>query len=421
MNAINKGIVSNKISGLSEEWIKTRLGDSSNFEIIMGQSPPSSLYNTKREGLPFLQGKMEFGGVFPSPSVYCSKPVKIADKNDILISVRAPVGDVNISRSRLCIGRGLASIRCDPQKISYVFLFYFLKHKKTVFENISSGSTFKAIRRNELDNFEILLPSPNEQKKIAEVLSTVDQAIEKVGEAIEKTQRLKKGLMAELLTKGLCHCQAKSTEIGLMPANWKILRLSDILCNPPQNGLYKSKEYFNGGYKLVRMTELFKKDILDVKEMLLVNVNTSELKKFSLKSGDLLFARRSLKIEGAGKCVLVPAVKENILFESSIIRVTLNQSLAYPLFFLYYFISLGRKQISGMTRTVSVSGITGKDLQNIKIPVPPLLEQKKIAEIFSSLDERLESLSTRKKRLEKTKKGLMEDLLTGRKRINLEA
>jgi type I restriction enzyme S subunit len=91
--------------------------------------------------------------------------------------------------------------------------------------------------------------------------------------------------------------------------------------------------------------------------------------------------------------------------------------LAYPLFFLYYLNSVGRKQISRMTRTVAVSGITGRDLQKIFIPLPSLHEQQKIAEILTTVDERLELLRKRKERLERTKKGLMEDLLTGKKRV----
>lgn len=194
----------------------------------MGQSPPSSTYNKTQKGLPFLQGSTKFGEVHPLPTIYCSEPIKIAEKTDILISVRAPVGEVNISASKVCIGRGLAAIRCNPDKLSYLFLFYCLKHRTKKLENVSAGSTFKAIRKNDIDKLQLPLPPLREQQKTAEMLSTVDQAIEKVGEAIEKTQRLKKGLLHELLNKGLGHKVFKETEIGWIPEGWKIRRVADM-------------------------------------------------------------------------------------------------------------------------------------------------------------------------------------------------
>jgi type I restriction enzyme S subunit len=416
MNAINKGIVSNKISGLSEEWIKTRLGDSSNFEIIMGQSPPSSLYNTKREGLPFLQGKMDFGGVFPSPSVYCSKPVKIADKNDILISVRAPVGDVNISPSRVCIGRGLASIRCDAQKISYVFLFYFLKHKKTVFENISSGSTFKAIRRNELDNFEILLPSPDEQRKIADILSTVDQAIEKVGEAIKKTQRLKKGLMQELLTEGIGHKEFKIAKIGKMPQEWTVVVIADIA--KVRYGMGQPPELDKNGIPMVRATNIKSGRIFREG---LIHINPKDIppgKNASLREGEIIVVRSGAYTGDIG---LVTKEWEGAVAGYDL--VLSPQGSVNSEYLVYYLLSsaVQRRYFSGLKVRSAQPHLNSSQVGKTPIALPPLSEQEKIAEILGSSEKRIELLRIRKERLEKIKKGLMEDLLTGGKRVSLEA
>ena len=119
-----------KIGSIPEEWEFVRLGDGEICQIVMGQSPPSSTYNKIQEGLPFLQGNMEFGEIYPSPSIYCSEPIKIAEKNDVLISVRAPVGEVNISPSKVCIGRGLSAIRCNPNRNKlFVFVLLFKIHR----------------------------------------------------------------------------------------------------------------------------------------------------------------------------------------------------------------------------------------------------------------------------------------------------
>lgn len=186
------------IGSIPKEWEVVRLGDIA--ELIMGQSPPSSTYNNKGEGLPFLQGRMEFGEIYPSPTIYCSNPVKIAEPNDILLSVRAPVGDVNITPFRCCIGRGLSAIRAKRDKFDHLFLFYYLKLNGKKFEALSAGSTFKAIRRQEIENLLIPLPPLPEQRKIAEILSTVDKKLELERRRKEKLERIKRGLMNDLLT-----------------------------------------------------------------------------------------------------------------------------------------------------------------------------------------------------------------------------
>jgi len=182
-----------------KDWKSVRLGDV--CEVIMGQSPPGFTYNNEAKGLPFFQGKIDFGNIYPSISTWCTKPIKIAQPNDILLSVRAPVGPTNICNIRCCIGRGLAAIRTTG-KINYWFLFYYLRFIERTLGIISQGSTFSAISKSQIGNLKIPLPPLPEQKKIAEILSTVDRAIEKVDEAIAKTERLKKGLMQELLTSG---------------------------------------------------------------------------------------------------------------------------------------------------------------------------------------------------------------------------
>ncbi len=94
------------VEEIPKEWEMVRLGNENIADLIMGQSPPSSTYNDKGIGLPFLQGNAEFGETYPTPILSCSQPIKIVEKNDILLSVRAPVGDVNITPSKSCIGRG---------------------------------------------------------------------------------------------------------------------------------------------------------------------------------------------------------------------------------------------------------------------------------------------------------------------------
>jgi type I restriction enzyme S subunit len=358
---------------------------------------------------------MEFGEIYPSPSIYCSEPAKIAEKNDVLISVRAPVGDVNISLSKVCIGRGLASIRCNSEKTSHLFLFYYLKYIGKTFESISAGSTFKAIRKNELDQLEIRLPPAPEQKKIAEILSTVDQAIEKVGEAIEKTQKLKKGLMQELLTKGIGQKEFKDTEIGKIPKDWKVARISDIADVKGGKRLPKGQKLVNSktSYPYIRVLD-FKDMGVDVSNIQFLLPETHKsIRQYIISSNDVY-----ISIAGTvGIVGLIPLELDNANLTENAAKLCNLRDITKE--FLAYVLSssIGQSQISVYLGKAQQPKLALFRIQKIKLPLPSLTEQQKIAEILSTVDERLELLRNRKERLKRTKKGLMNDLLTGRKRV----
>ena len=132
--------------------------------IIMGQSPPSKTYNTKGEGLPFYQGKKEFGEVSPITKYWCSKPSKIAEKDDVLLSVRAPVGPINIASEKCCIGRGLAALR--PKKMmDKEYFYHYMKFISIKLMSAGRGSTFNAIKRSDVDKIKVSYPKRIEDQK----------------------------------------------------------------------------------------------------------------------------------------------------------------------------------------------------------------------------------------------------------------
>ncbi|OQX53976.1 MAG: hypothetical protein B5M54_06120 [Candidatus Aminicenantes bacterium 4484_214] len=126
-----------ELGPLPDEWRVVQLGEV--VTLTMGQSPPSTTYNVNWQGLPFLQGKAEFGDIYPRPVKWCSKPIRIAKSDSVLISVRAPVGDVNIAQQDYCIGRGLASLS-GKQDLDNMFMFYFLLNSKSRLEEEGTGS-----------------------------------------------------------------------------------------------------------------------------------------------------------------------------------------------------------------------------------------------------------------------------------------
>ena len=146
-------------------------------KINMGQSPDSSTYNDIGDGIPFYQGNADFGDIHPITAHWCTSPTKIANDGDILISVRAPIGALNIATEQCCIGRGLAAIIVDSEIVSKNYIWYMLKSKVTTLQAMGTGSTFKAINKNVLNDMRFLLPEIEEQDEIALNLSKIDTVI----------------------------------------------------------------------------------------------------------------------------------------------------------------------------------------------------------------------------------------------------
>ena len=144
--------------------------------INMGQSPKGETYNTNGNGMPFLQGRKTFGRIYPTIDTWTTNPIKTANKDEILMSVRAPVGDMNIANQNVCIGRGLCSINANNGRNKY--LYYMLLNSMNDLKQKSTGTVFDSINRSDLENLEIDFHSEDEQIKIENILGSIDSKIE---------------------------------------------------------------------------------------------------------------------------------------------------------------------------------------------------------------------------------------------------
>lgn len=174
-----------KNNTIDTQWDLVKLGDV--CDVIAGQSPESEHYNEERKGLPFYQGKKDFGDIYlKNPVVWTTKTTKESIKNDILMSVRAPVGDVNINPfEKICIGRGLAAIRSNGLSLQK-YLFEFISHNQFLFKG-DKKSTFDSISTNDLREIKISLPPLEIQTKVVQLCEAIDTEAEKaeldIGEA----------------------------------------------------------------------------------------------------------------------------------------------------------------------------------------------------------------------------------------------
>ncbi|MGC9395160.1 MAG: restriction endonuclease subunit S, partial [Anaerolineae bacterium] len=200
---------------LPEGWVWTTIGDA--YEVILGQSPPSSTYNAEGIGLPFYQGKAEFGGIFPVPVKWCSQPNKIAEAGDVLISVRAPVGPTNLCRERSCIGRGLSAIR-PRDEMPNLYLFYYLRSIEQDWESKATGTTFSAINGKVLREQGIPLAPLPEQHRIVEAVETQFTRLDAAVAALHRVEANLARYKASVL-KAACEGRLVPTEAALYRAD----------------------------------------------------------------------------------------------------------------------------------------------------------------------------------------------------------
>lgn len=240
---------------LNDKWEKRALYEIAS--ILMGQSPPSNTYNTEGNGLPFYQGNKDFGFKYPNKKVWCSNPVRIAEKGSVLISVRAPVGDVNMTLEKCCIGRGVASINSDNNE----FIYYLMKFNKEKFKNIfeNEGTVFGCLTKEGLRNFNVIIPKDKKVKnKIAKILSSLDDKIElnnKMNRTLEKiAQAMFKHWFIDFEFPNENSKPYKSSggkmvdsELGKIPEGWKVVNAKSILNIVYGEGLSK-KFLKNTGY-----------------------------------------------------------------------------------------------------------------------------------------------------------------------------
>ena len=185
-----------EIGEIPESWEVVRLEDT--CHIIMGQSPPSTTYNNEGIGMPFLQGKAEFTELFPVPTKYCTMRLRISPQGSVLMSVRAPVGDVNLADTEYVIGRGLTSISLKYG--NNLFLFYLLLHHKNRIQAQGYGSIFKSINKATINDFIVPLPQLSEQDAIAKIFQTVDKKIQTLKQEAEYLDELFHAMLEELMT-----------------------------------------------------------------------------------------------------------------------------------------------------------------------------------------------------------------------------
>lgn len=299
------------------------------------------------------------------------------------------------------------------------------------------GGAQPNISNQQIESIVVSLPPLPEQQKIAAILSSVDDVIEKTQAQINKLKDLKTGMMQELLSpregqaaninnpqgeskNGLHHTEFKDTPLGRIPAGWEVKSFSDIF--ELKNGVNKGKESFGNGVPIISYRNVYDRDgITDEKITGLVEMNESELSRFHSQYGDIFITRTSETPDEIGYANVYLGCRSDVVFSGFVIRARQITKVINPIYSLYAFQTHSiREQMIHNSKFTTRAGISGESLSRLKIAVPPIEEQTKIAEALTSITNRIDSLELKNKSTKSIKKALMQDLLTGKVRVKVD-
>ena len=384
---------------MKKGWQRKRIGDL--CEVVAGQSPEGKFYNTDGKGMPFYQGKKGFGEKFvEDPTTWTTQTPKIAREGDILMSVRAPVGPVNFATDEVCIGRGLAAIRCRSE-LNRDFLFYQLLHLQPEIAG-KEGAVFASINKSEIEGLPIAFAPLPEQQRIVGIL---DEAFE--GIATAKANAEKNLQNARALFES--HLQSVFTQRG---PGWKQKTLEEIATT---FGRGKSKhrprnepKLYGGKYPFIQTGDIRNADHF-------ITEYSQTYSKAGLAQSKL-WPKGTICITIAANIAETAILGFDACFPDSVIGVVTNPKEA-DIGFVEYLLQSFKARLQALGKGSAQANINMGTFENERFPFPSVIEQKQIVAKLDALSEetqRLDSIYQQKlATLDELKKSLLHQAFTG--------
>lgn len=392
-------------------WTLAELGAIAHIE--MGQAP-SSMYITDREvagSRPFLQGNAEFTDAVPRARLWCSRFAKSARTGDSLISVRAPVGELNQADQDYAIGRGLAAIRF--QSVFPRYGYHQLALRKADLYGVAQGSTFDAVGSKELKCLVFPVPPSGQQRRIAEILDVLDDQIHSTEQIVSKLNSVQVGLMRSLLgTRSVGVSGVRQRDIPV-PPGWRSLSLAHVVGAPITYGIVQAGPHVPGGVPYVRTGDMSGAE-LSVEGMLRTSRRIADdYARSTVHANELVCAIRAT----VGKVLPVPPELDGANLTQGTARIAPGR-LIDPRF-LYWEMRGERvqEQIALAIKGTTFFEITLAALRQVRVAMPSLPAQREVAQVLDIQADLVRRERDVLAHLKALKTGLMVDLLTGRVRV----
>jgi type I restriction enzyme S subunit len=346
--------------------------------------------------------------------------------DDVLITMMGTVGRIAVvpkDIGKAIISSHLLKITLDKTECLPRYLYYYLLSHSTrrQFSKEARGIVMEGLNSKIIRGLQIRLPPISEQYKIIQILSNIDELIQKTDQIIEQTQRLKKGLMQKLLTKGIGHTEFKRTGLGIMPKTWTLAALNSV-CDKIQDGSHFSPkiQYSTPGENrfLYITAKNVKENGIDLSDVAYVDkqFHVTIYSRCNPEKGDVLLVKDGVMTGVA----IVNNLDEPFSMLSSVALIKTSRSVLDPHYLKYYLGSpLGFGMITNQMTGTAIKRIILDKIRASSIPLPPILEQKKIGHFLNSMDKKISILMNYKITVGRLRRGLMQDLLTGKSRVKL--
>jgi len=341
--------------------------------------------------------------------------------NDLLMTRVGSYGRCSIVKSKreFCLGQNTVVI--NPKSVDSDYLYHFLQTENinNQIEDTVGGSSQKSLSLAAIKSLNILTPIKPEQQKIAQILTSVDEVIEKTQAQIDKLKDLKTGMMQELLTKGIGHSEFKDSPVGRIPFEWKIVKLRDVavekgLQTGPFGAQLHAHEYVEQGIPVIMPKDMKKNRVVTGTIARITSDKAEGLERHKVKIGDILFSRRG----DIGRFVLIEKKNEGWICGTGCLKARLNDSIEPSYLASYLNLLPVVEWLNNNAVGQTMLNLNTSILSELPVILPPKNEQKTIANTIESLDLRTSSLYLKYEKLQSIKKALMQDLLTGKVRVN---
>ena len=346
-------------------------------EINMGQSPDSSSYNKEGRGIPFFQGNADFGERNPVTRVWCDAPSKIANANDILISVRAPIGAVNYAAETCCIGRGLAAITPDLNRVSSEYIFWLLIGKNAELNSKGTGSTFKAINRRALEEIQVPDVSLKEQAAHAANLETAYKIIQMRKQQLSTLDDLIKARFVEMFGDMLINPKG-------LPEK-RLDSLADIVSGITKGRKVKTDDLYEVPYMAVSNV---KDGYIDWTTVKTIMATGGEIDQYRLMPGDVLMTEGG-DPDKLGRGAIIHEPPKDCIHQNHIFRVRLKQDVLLSAFMAQYLQQQKAKRyfLGCAKQTTGIASINMKQLSALPVLVPSMKDQEEYAAFVAQVDK----------------------------------
>ena len=306
---------------------------------------------------------------------------KMLPAQSVLLSSRAPIGLVAINTLPVCTNQGFKSLVPRFDLVSPDFLFWWLKTQEKHIQSKGRGATFKEVSKKIVEDLQIPLPPLLEQRRIAEILDKADALRAKRRVALAQLDTLTQSIFFDMFGDPVAN-----------PMGWEMRSLGDLAVEKPNNGIFRRNpeysESLDSGLPVVWVAELFRGTRIDVSKSRRLEANQTEIEKYGLLPGDLLFCRSSLKLDGIAYNNVFLGGPEEALFECHLIRVSLRTDVVNPMF-LNLQLRSGpmRAVLKSKSKTATMTTIDQKALSSVEVVVPPVGLQNRFVAIVESVEQ----------------------------------